>query len=65
MEGQGGRRACGRMRSGLRDVGVAGALGYRIKKGYGMNLLVRYYQGLRDIRKEPVGDATPMRAEVL
>ena len=39
------------------DVGVAGALGYRIKKGYGMNLLVRYYQGLRDIRKEPVGDA--------
>jgi hypothetical protein len=22
-----------------------------------MNLLVRYYQGLRDIRKDPVGDA--------
>ena len=39
------------------DVGVAGALGYRIKKGYGMNVLVRYYQGLRDVRKDPVGDA--------
>lgn len=39
------------------DVGVAGALGYHIPKGYGMNILVRYYQGLLDNRKHPEGDA--------
>jgi hypothetical protein len=39
------------------DAGVVGAFGYRLMKGYGMNLLVRYYQGLTDIRKDPVGEA--------
>ena len=39
------------------DAGVAAALGYHIQKGYGMNILVRYYQGLREIRKHPEGDA--------
>lgn len=39
------------------DVGVVASVGYRLMKGHGVNLLIRYYQGLRDIRKEPVGDA--------
>jgi hypothetical protein len=39
------------------DAGVVGAFGYRLMKGYGMNLLVRYYHGLTDIRKDPMGDA--------
>ena len=39
------------------DAGVVAAVGYRLMKGNGMNLLVRYYQGLVDIRKDPVGDA--------
>lgn len=39
------------------DAGVVASVGYRFVKGYGMNLLVRYYQGLTDIRKDPVGDA--------
>ncbi len=43
------------------DAGVVGAFGYRLMKGYGMNLLVRYYQGLTDIRKDPVGAAQTNR----
>lgn len=39
------------------DAGVVAAVGYRIKKGYGMNVLVRYYQGLTEIRKDAIGDA--------
>jgi hypothetical protein len=31
------------------DAGLSGGLGYRIWKGYGMNIAVRYYYGLVDI----------------
>lgn len=39
------------------EAGVCAAAGVRLQKGYGMNLLVRYYHGLTEIRKDPVGDA--------
>jgi len=39
------------------DAGVVAAVGVHLQKGYGMNLLVRYYQGLTEIRKDVVGDA--------
>lgn len=38
------------------EAGVCAAAGIHIQKGYGMNILVRYYQGLTEIRKDPVGD---------
>lgn len=31
------------------DIGVVGAFGYRVAKGYGMNVLVRYCEGLTEI----------------
>ncbi|MBL7965125.1 MAG: PorT family protein [Flavobacteriales bacterium] len=37
------------------DAGVCAAAGIRLYKGHGMNILVRYYQGLTEIRKDPVG----------
>ena len=39
------------------DAGVCAAAGVRLQKGYGMNVLLRYYQGLTEIRKDPVGAA--------
>ncbi len=39
------------------DAGVVAAAGIHLQKGYGMNILVRYYQGLTEIRKDAVGDA--------
>jgi hypothetical protein len=38
------------------EAGLCAAAGVRLYKGYGMNLLVRYYHGLTEIRKDPVGD---------
>jgi hypothetical protein len=37
------------------DAGMVAAAGVHLQKGYGMNVLVRYYQGLTEIRKDPVG----------
>ncbi len=37
------------------EAGVVGGAGVHLSKGYGMNILVRYYQGLTEIRKDPVG----------
>jgi hypothetical protein len=31
------------------DFGLLGGLGYRLSKGYGMNITLRYYYGLTDI----------------
>ena len=31
------------------DAGLVGGIGYRIKKGYGMNVAIRYYYGLVDV----------------
>ena len=39
------------------EAGICAAAGVHLQKGYGMNILVRYYQGLTEIRKEPVGAA--------
>lgn len=38
------------------DFGLVGGLGYRLSKGYGMNITVRYYYGLTDI---VIDDSTP------
>jgi hypothetical protein len=38
------------------DFGLLGGLGYRLTKGYGMNITVRYYYGLTDI---VIDDSTP------
>ena len=38
------------------DAGVTGGLGYRLLKGTGITLGVRYYQGLVDIIKNNTGD---------
>jgi len=37
------------------DLGVVGAVGYRVTKGYGMNVLVRYCEGLTDITDAGMG----------
>jgi hypothetical protein len=37
------------------DLGVVGAVGYRVAKGYGMNVLVRYYEGLTEITDGGLG----------
>ncbi|MBL8002080.1 MAG: PorT family protein [Flavobacteriales bacterium] len=37
------------------EAGLCAAAGVRLYKGYGMNLLVRYYHGLTEIRKDPAG----------
>jgi hypothetical protein len=39
------------------EAGVAAGAGFHLNKGYGMNILVRYYHGLTEIRKDPVGAA--------
>ncbi len=39
------------------DAGVCAAAGVRLQKGYGMNILLRYYHGLTEIRKDAVGAA--------
>jgi hypothetical protein len=38
------------------DFGLLGGLGYRLTKGYGMNITLRYYYGLTDI---VIDDSTP------
>jgi len=38
------------------DVGLVGGVGYRLFKGYGMNITVRYYYGLTDV---VIDDSTP------
>jgi hypothetical protein len=44
------------------DAGLLGGIGYRIWKGYGMNIAVRYYHGLVDIEindsADPVSNRT-------
>lgn len=37
------------------EFGVVGAVGYRVAKGYGMNVLVRYYEGLTEITDAGLG----------
>lgn len=37
------------------EAGVCAAAGVHLQKGYGMNILVRYYHGLTEIRKDAVG----------
>jgi hypothetical protein len=39
------------------DAGVVAAVGMHVQKGYGMNLIIRYYQGFMEIRKDALGDA--------
>ena len=38
------------------DAGLVGGVGYRIQKGYGMNLAIRYYYGLVDVLIDDSGD---------
>ena len=38
------------------DAGLVGGVGYRIQKGYGMNLAIRYYYGLVDVLINDSGD---------
>lgn len=44
------------------DAGVVGGIGYRIKKGYGMNVAIRYYYGLVDVLIDDSGDAVSNRS---
>ena len=39
------------------DAGVVGGIGYRIQKGYGMNLAIRYYYGFVDVLVDDSGEA--------
>ena len=39
------------------DAGVVGGVGYRILKGYGMNIAIRYYYGFVDVLVNDSGDA--------
>lgn len=38
------------------DAGLVGGVGYRIKKGFGMNVAIRYYYGLVDVLIDDSGD---------
>lgn len=44
------------------DAGLVGGIGYRIHKGFGMNLAVRYYYGLVDVLIDDSGAAVNNRA---
>lgn len=39
------------------DAGLVGGIGYRIKKGFGMNLVIRYYYGFVDVLVDDSGNA--------
>lgn len=39
------------------DAGLVGGIGYRIKKGFGMNLAIRYYYGFVDVLVDDSGNA--------
>ncbi len=39
------------------DAGIVGGVGYRILKGYGMNISIRYYYGFVDVLVNDSGDA--------
>ena len=44
------------------DAGLMGGIGYRLLKGYGMNLGIRYYLGYMDLVKDNTGDPVQNRS---